>query len=530
MPLEGGPVTGYSVNGGVGSVNGRRPQQPSAYDGRMDARFILLLLLGCGLFEPLSAIDQPFPTTIQICPALPDERTPPVDFDRPQCWTADRFGLDVQHRMLWIRLQFQPQTLDRSFTGLLLSMKAASEVYLSGERVDANGRPGANRQTEQPGRMDTVIALDGSRLAEADYQIDVLTSSFHNVLTLSHPIHGIQLVDYPNQQDRTLRYYLSTLLPLGLFLLAMVYFGTLTWQREQRAVPALLTALAGLATVQLLFEVSRGLVAYAYPFQDLRLMGILACSLGFGGCLVAMLALRYARAHFGWVLALTAIGMLAAIALPTSWDSKTAWVLMNGSFLALAVALMGVRSGQPGAGAYAIMLVVFILTNLITDGQFIDHGFYYLVALFLLGLMILQAVEFARERRLRMDERLRADQLELALDRVQIETAQQTLSVPSTGRVQSVAVKDLVRVQGAGDYVELHLNDGSELLHTATLSELEDELPAYFLRVHRSHLVNTRCIEQLERNDSGTGRLQLHNGQTVPVSRRIMPGVRRALS
>jgi hypothetical protein len=44
------------------------------------------------------------------------------------------------------------------------------------------------------------------------------------------------------------------------------------------------------------------------------------------------------------------------------------------------------------------------------------------------------------------------------------------------------------------------------------------ELPSYFLRVHRSHLVNTKMID----------RLQLAEG-AVPVSRRIKPGVRRAL-
>ena len=101
--------------------------------------------------------------------------------------------------------------------------------------------------------------------------------------------------------------------------------------------------------------------------------------------------------------------------------------------------------------------------------------------------------------------------------------------MPTTGSVRPVAVSDIVRIQGAGDYVELHLNDGTELLHNATLNELDAELPSHFLRVHRSHLVNTRCIQHLDRKETGTGTLHLHDGQTVPVSRRIMPGVRRAL-
>ncbi|MBX3724485.1 MAG: LytTR family transcriptional regulator DNA-binding domain-containing protein [Xanthomonadales bacterium] len=92
-----------------------------------------------------------------------------------------------------------------------------------------------------------------------------------------------------------------------------------------------------------------------------------------------------------------------------------------------------------------------------------------------------------------------------------------------------MSVDRIVRIQGAGDYVELHLDDGSRLLHTATLNDLDAELAPAFLRVHRSHLVNTRRIERLDRSDACTGTLHLRGSDPVPVSRRVMPGVRRAL-
>ena len=90
-------------------------------------------------------------------------------------------------------------------------------------------------------------------------------------------------------------------------------------------------------------------------------------------------------------------------------------------------------------------------------------------------------------------------------------------------------VRDLSHCSGAGDYVELCLQDGKSLLHQSTLNELESELPAEFVRVHRSHIVNTSQIGSLSREPSGVGRLLMANGATVPVSRRIMPKVRDAL-
>ena len=529
-----GGVSNGSASGSVGPVNGLGWATDSDYDLAMCCRLMLMTLLCAVLVAPvlagpLPAVDSPINGPIQVCPVLPGDNAPPDEYDRPDCWTADLYELDIQDQRLWLRIRLDPPPSDRLFIGLLLSMKSASEVFVNGELVGRNGVPGTDRTTELPGRMDAVIPLDAQALAEADYRIDLMTSSYNNWLTLRHPIHRIQLVDYTSRQDRTLRYYLPSLLPMGLFLLAVFYFGSLTWHSENRAVPALLTALAGLAMLQLLFEVSRGLVAYSYPVQDLRLIGILACSVGFGLSLVAVLAQQFVRHRTGLALTVTAIGMVAAIVLPASWDAKTALTLLSGSIVSLGLALIGLRQRQPSAKAYLAALTLFILANLIYPIQFIDHGFYFLVAGFLVGLMMLQAVAFSRERQSQIEQRLRADQLQRALDQVQIERAPQTLSVPATGSVRPVAVNDIVRIQGAGDYVELHLDDGTELLHNATLNELNAELPSHFLRVHRSHLVNTRCIQHLDRKESGTGTLHLHNGQTVPVSRRIMPGVRRAL-
>jgi protein-S-isoprenylcysteine O-methyltransferase Ste14 len=510
-------------------VNGLGSTAGSGYDGVMPFRPIPLLIALTGLIGSAEAVEWPADRSIQVCPALANETRPPMDYDRPDCWSADLHDIDVQDQTLWLRLRFQAPADNAAFVGLLISMKAASEVFIDGELIGRNGVPGRDARNELPGPMDAVIPINFQQLDSADHVVDLKVSSHHNWLTLRHPIHGLALVDYPSQQDRTLRYYLPSLLPMGVFILAVFYFGSLTVRSEERVVPALFCALAGLAALQLFLEASRGLFAYRYPVQDLRLIGILLCSIGFGSGLVAIHAKRFWPKRNGLLIGLTALVMGAVIALTASWDARTAMVLLAGTTVAFLAALIGWRRGRPMARAHVAALSLFLLANLIYPDRFIDHGFYLLVALFLVGLMVLQAVAFAREREGQIEQRLRADQLQRALDQTEAERRPQTLNVPGTGRVQTVRVDDLVRIQGAGDYVELHLEDGSELLHSATLNEIDADLPSHFLRVHRSHLVNTRCIERLDRNDTGTGILHLNNGQTVPVSRRIMPGVRRAL-
>jgi DNA-binding LytR/AlgR family response regulator len=76
----------------------------------------------------------------------------------------------------------------------------------------------------------------------------------------------------------------------------------------------------------------------------------------------------------------------------------------------------------------------------------------------------------------------------------------------------------------------VHFESGQTALYTGSLSGLEASLPPTFLRVHRSHIVNTSYVSALERDASGVGRLILSNGMDVPISRRILPKVRSALA
>lgn len=491
--------------------------------------FLLLCLSGATISSSRAqlAVD---PDVVEACGVLDGENRPPQDFARAECKRVRVHELDPQGRALWVRLSFAPRPHEHDgFLGLLIAAKASSEVWLGDTVVGANGLPGADARTEIPGQMDTVIALDPDALREAGHALVLRMSSHHGWLRLQAPVHALALVDQPVPQDLTLRYYLPTVLPLGVFGLACFYFISLTWRSEHRAVPALLTGLASLAALQLLLEVSRGLFAYSYPLHDLRLIGILACASAFGLCLVAVLARLYVPARVPWALGFAASAMAIAIALSTSMDTRTALMLLLASIVAITVAALGMVRGQRGAPAHLLALLVFALAAVMNPGGFVDFGFYVLVALLMVALMVLQAAAYSRERARRIEQRLRGDRLQQALDRLQAERSPQTLSVASTGRLRQIAVERIVRIQGAGDYVELSLDDGSQLLHTATLNELDAELPPQFLRVHRSHLVNTHFIDRLERSDAGTGTLHLRDGAAVPVSRRVMPGVRRAL-
>ena len=109
--------------------------------------------------------------------------------------------------------------------------------------------------------------------------------------------------------------------------------------------------------------------------------------------------------------------------------------------------------------------------------------------------------------------------------------AQQRLervNVRSVGRIEQILVADILWVESAGNYVELHLA-GRTVLHRITLNRIEQLLvPADFLRVHRSAIVRRSEIARLDTVDGGY-RLTLRCGATVAVSERYLGGLKSAM-
>ena len=94
-----------------------------------------------------------------------------------------------------------------------------------------------------------------------------------------------------------------------------------------------------------------------------------------------------------------------------------------------------------------------------------------------------------------------------------------TLLVKSGEEHHMISHDEIVRITGAGDYSELHLENRT-ILSTTTLAEFEQRLPDdAFLRAHRSHLVRFDAIARSEPAGNGRTTLHLVDGSHVIASR-----------
>lgn len=470
-----------------------------------------------------------------ICPVEAPHPSLPT-FDAPTCEPGRFYALDPQDRELWARLIF---TVDQDWIdtpgpkGVFISGLAASELYLNGVMIGANGQPGADRASESPGRIDYAAHAPRDLFIAGENTLDLRLSGHHGFLTLSAPMQGLFLDQYGSPTADILSYYWPGLIMLGVFILGVLVFLAMAARSEDREAPIILAVMSASLGAQLLIETSRGLVAYPYPLHDARLIGIVL-----GAYLFSLSLIAYGLKEFSSLtlkhrlsgLAGAAVLLLAPVALARGFDGKT-WTTLALAFGLVALgAGYAAWKGKRGAWPYAAGFSFAMVLALFTQSRFIDLHLYGLGALFLIALFIRQALSLIREQARRRAETRRAEALDAALALAQQASEPAVLPLESAGRTDYVRTEEIIRIQGAGDYVDLVYADGRTVLYTLTLTALEQLLPPTFLRVHRSHIVNTAHVDRLEREPGGGGRLVMSGEIEVPVSRRIMPRVKSALS
>lgn len=89
----------------------------------------------------------------------------------------------------------------------------------------------------------------------------------------------------------------------------------------------------------------------------------------------------------------------------------------------------------------------------------------------------------------------------------------------TVNKVHVLTVEDLVRCEAMENYTQFSLNNNTRIVVAKTLKEYEELLTEYyFMRVHKSHLVNLNHVINFIKGDGGY--LTMSDGKQVPVSDR----------
>ena len=87
------------------------------------------------------------------------------------------------------------------------------------------------------------------------------------------------------------------------------------------------------------------------------------------------------------------------------------------------------------------------------------------------------------------------------------------ISIRADHKTTLVRYSSIIYLESAGEYIRLHLTDGTKLVTLFRMKNMENELPAdKFIRVHRSFIVNTEHITGYTK-----GRVFLTGEEYVPI-------------
>ncbi|MFB6454913.1 LytR/AlgR family response regulator transcription factor [Chitinophaga sp. Hz27] len=92
----------------------------------------------------------------------------------------------------------------------------------------------------------------------------------------------------------------------------------------------------------------------------------------------------------------------------------------------------------------------------------------------------------------------------------------QQVILPTLEGFDVVKMHEIVRLKGNGNFTDVYLMDGSKKMVCRFLKHFSEILPHPFVRVHKSHIVNTHYVQSYHKGAGGS--LNLKDGTTVEVS------------
>lgn len=75
--------------------------------------------------------------------------------------------------------------------------------------------------------------------------------------------------------------------------------------------------------------------------------------------------------------------------------------------------------------------------------------------------------------------------------------------IPTVEGFELVKMEEIIRLQGNGNFTDIHLIDGTKKMACRFLKHYQEILPSPFLRVHKSHIINLNFVESYNKSMGG---------------------------
>ncbi|THU37043.1 response regulator transcription factor [Niastella caeni] len=121
----------------------------------------------------------------------------------------------------------------------------------------------------------------------------------------------------------------------------------------------------------------------------------------------------------------------------------------------------------------------------------------------------------------RINKKKKMEGLEVLMNnlRPQLQAHEIKLCVPSQYGFEVILLQDIIYCEASSSYTRFYLSNKKQVVTSKTIKEYEYLLADnFFVRVHRSFLINLRHVREYRRGEEGT--ITMTNGQEIKVAKR----------
>ena len=108
-------------------------------------------------------------------------------------------------------------------------------------------------------------------------------------------------------------------------------------------------------------------------------------------------------------------------------------------------------------------------------------------------------------------------------------SATKFIPIKKSGRIILIPISQISHVQADGHYTSLHLQSQNKEICDHSMEKLLLLLPASFIRIHRSYIVNLQMANEIRKYPGSKVELVLNGGTILPISRSRLKEVEKQL-
>lgn len=304
----------------------------------------------------------------------------------------------------------------RAPLGVHVALRGAFVATWDGRTLGTNGRLGADRAGEDPGRVDWMAPVPTDASRPGAHRLELFASTQHRGGGGRLSDARVRVGDYRSLVTDAYRAWLLHALALGALLAGWLYVAVIVVGSRETRPAALLLSVGASGALLVVVEGWRPLLGYAYPWHAVRLWTIVGLTAVTMGLLTAYMAARFPRAgspeRRPWgALAITIAAAAIVVWMPT-FDAA-AWVLhLLGLSWSLRLTQRALRATtDDSAPLLATLIGTTLVVALIVPGAYLD-------GLYIIALAVLMVVILLTHARALRDAATRALTLEVARARL----------------------------------------------------------------------------------------------------------------